>query len=396
MNIGNSHCLKTCIVGALAGAIFGGSTTFAAAGGRGGAGNGAVGGYAADLDASKNNWNTLYGTNVILTGWSLAGDINNASDRAATIAEMTDPTGVYVADGDVSNAATVTARLLQDVDAVGQNAWQTIVNDTVAIGQHKIKLHWQFVANGGLFDTIAVANDDAVNGIKLDSMLTNIVGPAIFQVASGSMTITWLWGSERGKIDWSVTCVPPGLCINSCNAYMTLGSANITCIVKKVGNCCQLDYGYSWATPLASASATWNALGGTWTFSVGGIGSAGTGSGTVVDCCPPVVACAADIAPPGGDMMVNVSDLLTVINGWGPCATSSCVADINHDHAVNVGDLLAVINSWGPCSGQPQIGACCMPGGFCMPNVPSTQCQQQGGTFLGQNSQCSPSACHPN
>ncbi len=66
----------------------------------------------------------------------------------------------------------------------------------------------------------------------------------------------------------------------------------------------------------------------------------------------PVVLCAADIAPPGGNGTVNVSDLLAVINGWGACGMPcppSCAADINHDCNVNVSDLLAVISAWGPC-----------------------------------------------
>ncbi len=33
----------------------------------------------------------------------------------------------------------------------------------------------------------------------------------------------------------------------------------------------------------------------------------------------PVIACPADIAPPGGDGLVNVDDLLVVISNWGPC-----------------------------------------------------------------------------
>lgn len=62
---------------------------------------------------------------------------------------------------------------------------------------------------------------------------------------------------------------------------------------------------------------------------------------------------AADIAPlPDGNNVVNVDDLLTVINNWGPCA--DCPADIaplpDGDNNVNVDDLLLVINSWGPCS----------------------------------------------
>jgi hypothetical protein len=69
---------------------------------------------------------------------------------------------------------------------------------------------------------------------------------------------------------------------------------------------------------------------------------------------PITPTCPADIAPPGGDGVVNVNDLLAVINSWGPCPTlpNPCPADIapaGGDGAVNVNDLLAVINAWGVC-----------------------------------------------
>ena len=51
----------------------------------------------------------------------------------------------------------------------------------------------------------------------------------------------------------------------------------------------------------------------------------------------------------GGDGTVNASDLLMIINSWGPCPKGSCPADITADGAVNAGDLLAVINGWGTC-----------------------------------------------
>lgn len=64
--------------------------------------------------------------------------------------------------------------------------------------------------------------------------------------------------------------------------------------------------------------------------------------------------CPADIAPSGGNHVVNVDDLLAVINSWGPCPAppANCPADIapsGGDGTVNVDDLLAVINSWGAC-----------------------------------------------
>lgn len=67
-----------------------------------------------------------------------------------------------------------------------------------------------------------------------------------------------------------------------------------------------------------------------------------------VDTCPP------DIAPPNGDGIVNVSDLLAVINAWGPCPAppASCPADFvppGGNGVVNVSELLGVINAWGLC-----------------------------------------------
>jgi probable HAF family extracellular repeat protein len=50
------------------------------------------------------------------------------------------------------------------------------------------------------------------------------------------------------------------------------------------------------------------------------------------------------------DWLVNVSDLLTVINNWGPAPPEVAFQgspDLNHDGVVNVSDLLAVINDWG-------------------------------------------------
>jgi len=58
--------------------------------------------------------------------------------------------------------------------------------------------------------------------------------------------------------------------------------------------------------------------------------------------------CRGDIAPSGGNGVIDVNDLLAVIAAWGnPGGTPA--ADINGDYTVDVNDLLAVITSWGPC-----------------------------------------------
>lgn len=82
------------------------------------------------------------------------------------------------------------------------------------------------------------------------------------------------------------------------------------------------------------------------------VGSAGQlgGHGTLIISCE---TCPADIAPPSGNNIVNVDDLLAVIGAWGPCADpGQCPADIfpvGGDQLVNVDDLLAMIGAWGPC-----------------------------------------------
>jgi hypothetical protein len=58
--------------------------------------------------------------------------------------------------------------------------------------------------------------------------------------------------------------------------------------------------------------------------------------------------CDADVARNG---MVDATDLLAVIGGWGACACPvNCPANvIKSDSMINVTDLLEVIGRWGPC-----------------------------------------------
>lgn len=56
--------------------------------------------------------------------------------------------------------------------------------------------------------------------------------------------------------------------------------------------------------------------------------------------------CAADIAPAGGDGVVDGLDMTTVLVGWG----TSGIGDINGDGAVNAADLASLLSAWGPCA----------------------------------------------
>jgi hypothetical protein len=99
--------------------------------------------------------------------------------------------------------------------------------------------------------------------------------------------------------------------------------------------------------------------------------------------------CPADIAPPTGNGIVNVDDLLAVIGGWGPCASPcspSCIADVVQDCVVNVDDLLAVIGAWGSCPacpadpGEPGNNLC---DGYSVPSIGSNQTLGWSSSNLG-------------
>jgi hypothetical protein len=66
-----------------------------------------------------------------------------------------------------------------------------------------------------------------------------------------------------------------------------------------------------------------------------------------IDVQPAPALCPADIAPRGGNGVVNIDDLLAVISNWGQGAGNP--ADVDGNGTVNIDDLLAVISGWGPC-----------------------------------------------
>ncbi len=62
--------------------------------------------------------------------------------------------------------------------------------------------------------------------------------------------------------------------------------------------------------------------------------------------------CLADIS---NDHLVDMTDLLSLIDTWGPCS-GSCSTDLNQNGEVDMEDLLWVINAWGPCLCLPEFG----------------------------------------
>ncbi|MBT6282663.1 MAG: hypothetical protein HOJ00_04680, partial [Phycisphaerae bacterium] len=71
------------------------------------------------------------------------------------------------------------------------------------------------------------------------------------------------------------------------------------------------------------------------------LGEADSNNDGILDSCQ---LCVGDL---DNNNSVAVSDLLLLINVWGPC--TNCDADFNSDGAVDVLDLLYIVGNWGPC-----------------------------------------------
>ena len=60
--------------------------------------------------------------------------------------------------------------------------------------------------------------------------------------------------------------------------------------------------------------------------------------------------CTQTAADFDGDGDVDITDFLTLLASWGPCAVPcppSCVADIDDDCQVGISDLLELLATWG-------------------------------------------------
>ena len=129
-------------------------------------------------------------------------------------------------------------------------------------------------------------------------------------------------------------CVPDGIwrigAFDPSFSSDTPNTSNLPCVLPPPpsGACCSQK-----GTCFLATQSTCVAFGGTYQ---GDNSECGTSR-----CAPP---CPSDV---NGDGQVGVTDLLAVINSWGPCA--GCAADVTGDDQVGVADLLAVIAGWGPC-----------------------------------------------
>lgn len=118
-------------------------------------------------------------------------------------------------------------------------------------------------------------------------------------------------------------------------------------------------------------------------------------AGQTNTCQNPLPACAGDIAPPGGNQMVNTDDLIAVITSWGVVGPPRPLGDVapppNGNCTVNTDDLIVVVTTWGACAGP--FGACCLPTGVCSNGQTAASCAALGGVYQANNSNCAQVSC---
>jgi hypothetical protein len=247
----------------------------------------AMAGAAEDLNTAVQNWNAYFGQNVVCNGWSYAGVISNEAERNAVVAQMTNPQSTYIVDGDAEDPATITAVLLGTGSPEHIAEWNAMVDSLIQIGQYIAVVNWQFVGSQATFTSLTAAT---VNEIVFDPMFSCISIVEVDKLNGSDRTMTWIWGGTRGKAWWWVDCKETSdtiVCEYECDAWYTLGSAACSCQVKRTGRTCILAWAYGWHTPIGDIEFGFDTAGFKMGVSVSGLGSEGSGSGQLIDTCPP-------------------------------------------------------------------------------------------------------------
>jgi uncharacterized membrane protein len=115
------------------------------------------------------------------------------------------------------------------------------------------------------------------------------------------------------------------------------------------------------------------------------VGHGFTGAWTAVLDQP--IACLGDIAPPGGNGLVDIDDLSAILVAWG-----TPNADVNGDGNTDAADLALVLSGWGACPAP--TGACCLADGC--EALSAEECAALGGTFRGAGTPCAIASCVSN
>jgi len=239
------------------------------------------------VEAVSDDWNLLFSNSLELISWDYVGIIEDYDDLKETLELLTDPDSVRLFQIDITDPSFAAIILLSSIPSADQNDFAEAVEELVELGQHKVRMNWKIIPSGSEFTTIALVDED---NIVWDSIIGSVVvkEEEFFPVAgekSGSVTIKWLWGTERGKISWSLECSgPPLACSYTSEAKIASGEARIETKLVKGEDCCTLHYAWAYRTPTGSISIDWNPDTEQFDVEVSSWGSTGSGQG-VFECC---------------------------------------------------------------------------------------------------------------
>lgn len=238
------------------------------------------------LETAIYNWNTIYGNNLQALSWTYKGIIDTSNEVNSILNQILDPNQAWIPKVNPNQPQLAKAFLLSNqldlIPLTTRSQWENTVRSLIQTGMHLVEISWQQGIES--FTTQCITNDSS---IVYDNILSNaVLIQSKFKINCFDYTITWIWGSERGRIiaDLNAICSETGAilyCSKNCSAYMSLGSAQMNCKTKVVGNCCVLEYSWAWGTPLVWISVKTD----NFTLETSGLGSSGEGSGSCVECC---------------------------------------------------------------------------------------------------------------
>jgi len=225
-------------------------------------------------------------------------------------------------------------------------------------------------------------NPAAVWGVAQVDSTFPVVGTALYEIHHGEGKVKGISTGQITSIDIPGTCIAGTTAEIGVSAPAT-GGASGSPIFSTLTNCvigichCGPACAPGWGIPMShilpaatpfilAAGGTLNVCGGppptgACCFPDGSCvsltaadcgGQGGVYGGDGIACaaanCPQ--PCVGDVTPVGGNGVVNIDDLVSILNSFGPCV--GCPQDITPaggNGVVNIDDLVAVLNAFGPC-----------------------------------------------
>jgi hypothetical protein len=221
--------------------------------------------------------------------------LNSDSDVTALEGSIADDQAT-VPQFDGRNTSSLSLRTVSELTNVRGNLEQ-MVFPLLKAGQKTLDITWSR-SDGSEFHTKCVYDE---NGVVYDNVLSNLAfveaaPPPVkklaiepqqtyaFTARALDYTITWIWGSTRGKITVDHTIIWNGsnhiyTQNGSADAWMTLGSAQAQTHNTQLdpSRYAVMAYGYAWATPTASFKISYDGGHAKFDVSLSGVGSKGGG-----------------------------------------------------------------------------------------------------------------------